>query len=188
MLRADVTALGLVAGLLAVAPATAEEPVSGTPLYTNADLERFDVTPRSSTAGPIAPAPGEDGDWQFVADHLAREYARIDAERVAAVERQWAETGPARHEGNAYHGSGVASWGWGYPFWFDAGHGRDCRHEGRTHRPDFRDDGHVAPHDARSRITPLHARDRLVPMPRTRGADSVPGPDRPASHARGHRK
>jgi hypothetical protein len=56
-------------------------------LYTNADLERFPLLPDSEVE---AARPAAD-DWRVVTDYLQRQYARVDAERAYALERERAE-------------------------------------------------------------------------------------------------
>ncbi len=76
--RFTVAALALLAALAATAvpaqPTSHEDPVR---LYTNADLEQLDALP--GAAKPDAQA--DDSGWEFVADFIAREHERLDAER-----------------------------------------------------------------------------------------------------------
>lgn len=54
------------------------------PLYTNADLERFPQAPETAPAAVAEPGDG----WDFVREHLDREYARLDAERAYGLARR----------------------------------------------------------------------------------------------------
>ena len=78
------TSLLLGLALLLVAPAFGD--AGETPVYTNADLEKFG--PPSETA----PVPiDEDASWEFVGDFLAREQAKIESERAADLARREVE-------------------------------------------------------------------------------------------------
>lgn len=78
--------LGLIAALCA-APAGAAclaqaADDAGVRVYTNDDLEPLPESPP-----PPATEPEDRDGWAFVADHLEREYARIDAQRGYELER-----------------------------------------------------------------------------------------------------
>jgi hypothetical protein len=161
----SVRSLRVAVALLAVAPAVAEPP-----LYTNADLERYGA-PTATPPAPVAPDPGAGEGWKFVADHLAREYQRIEAERDARwAEAQVVATGEEPVYGCAApwlsHACGLR---WSAP---------SCHPPRRHHRgfrpPTAEQAGRIPPLHARGPIVPLHARGRIAPLPTTRGEDSFP--------------
>ncbi len=86
--RLAVAPLALLAAFAATAvpaqPASHEDPVR---LYTNADLEQLDALP--GAAKPDAQA--DDSGWEFVADFIAREHRRLDAERPYELNRRLVE-------------------------------------------------------------------------------------------------
>lgn len=176
------TALAL-AWLLAIGttPATSADgsPVGASEprLYTNADLERH--AGPAGAAPAVAREPGAEAGWQFVADHLAREYRHLEIEREMTIERQRAEAEAGRLEANASEAGAWLPWNlapacsgpWGrYGPWRP-------RQPRAGHTPTRgADEGsdRSRPVPSRDRITPLHARSRIAPMPTTRGEDAVP--------------
>ena len=138
------------------------EPVEPVRVYTNADLERFG--PPSGDAEPVA--VDDDRGWEFVTEFLAREHARLDAERSHELERRRAaieEEVAARPRARpTYY----------YPYY-----GYGYVHVGRHHR------GHrfktVGTTTVGGRIVPLHARPTLVEVQRAKairrsGTDAFP--------------
>ena len=85
--------------------ASNEDPV---PLYTNADLVKLDPIP----VGAKPDAQNDDSGWEFVADFIAREHARLDAERSHELSRRWVDI---EEQENERRGIGFASY-FGYPF------------------------------------------------------------------------
>jgi hypothetical protein len=72
--------LGLILAALLPAPWVAAEPEVH--VYTNADLQRFELP---GETGEPDPQPVET--WGYVVDYLEREWARIDADRSHDLER-----------------------------------------------------------------------------------------------------
>ena len=62
------------------------------PLYTNADLEQFGAP--ENPVSPPPPAEDAERQWDFVQEHLDREYSRIDADRRLWTRRS---CGPGSH-------------------------------------------------------------------------------------------
>jgi hypothetical protein len=65
-------------------PITDGDEVEPVRVYTNADLERFGRV----GVDPTPPAPDDGAEWAFVTEFLAREHARLDAERSLELERR----------------------------------------------------------------------------------------------------
>ena len=86
--RFTVAPLALLAAFAATAvlahPASHEDPVR---FYTNADLQELEPLPVA--AKPDVPA--DDSGWEFVADFIAREHERLDAERSHELNRRWVD-------------------------------------------------------------------------------------------------
>ena len=82
---------------VAAEAASHEHPVR---LYTNADLEPLD--PLSVAAKPDAQAV--DSGWEFVADFIAREHERLDAERSYELKRRWVDIEEEESAVRRYYG------------------------------------------------------------------------------------
>jgi hypothetical protein len=167
-----------VLALLAPGNGRSEEPEE-VPLYTNADLERFEVPASSPPTKPRDP----DADWKFVQEHLDRQARLADAEADRELEQRWAE---AEIEASRDDDDRYLSAIWGAGGWCldrSCSWSRGWRHH--TARPphvryDSRDDhrGRIVPLHARSQIVPLHARGRIAPMPKTKAEDAFPSRSR----------
>jgi hypothetical protein len=144
-----------------------DEPVR---VYTNADLERF---------GPPSPGPepatvGDDRGWEFVREFLAREHARLDAERAWDLERRRVEIEEER----------VLRERW-RTVWYYPGYGYTVGYPGCA--DEKRKRYHALPHGTSpgGRIRPIHAgptkaqRMRAQAIRRS-GADAFPERGRPA--------
>jgi hypothetical protein len=152
--RLTVALLALLAACVATA-VSAETPVR---VYTNADL-----VPVDAVSLEVSEAADESG-WEFVAEFIAREHQRLDAERSHELDRRRVdieENRRPRRGSDAYYGYPV---GYAHPY----SHG--VRKPG--HRP-------RATSGAGGRIVPLHARPTPAQVHRTRaiqrsGADAFP--------------
>jgi hypothetical protein len=142
-------------------------------VYTNADLERLGPLPVASE--PVA-ANDDDAAWEFVAEFLAREHARLDAARAHDLDRRQVDLEEESVTRRRSYGTYV------YPHHYPY---RGHRYGDRRHRP-----GNGLPHvgtpsSLGGRIVPLHARPTLAQAQRAKaiqrsGTDAFPSNARSA--------
>ncbi len=163
--RFTVAPLTLLAAFAATAvpaqPTSHEDPVR---LYTNADLEQPDPLPVA--AKPDQPA--DDGRWEFVADFIAREHDRLDAERSHELNRRLVDIEEEESANRRYYG---------YPFVYAQPFSPGVRKRaGRTPATTSGLGGH---------IVPLHARPSPAQVQRSKaiqrsGRDAFPSRSGPS--------
>ncbi len=138
-----------------------EDPVR---LYTNADLEELGSL-------PVAAKPGQQADdtgWDFVADFIAREHERLDAERYHELDRRLVDI---EQEETADRRD------YGYPFFYAHPYSHGVRkRQGRTRATTSGPGGH---------IVPLHARPSPAQVQRSKaiqrsGRDAFPSRSGPS--------
>jgi hypothetical protein len=157
--------------LLGAPSSAGDEPVR---VYTNADLEEL---PAPAPAAAASEGVEDELGWQFVAQFLEREHARIESERAAELERRRLEL-----EQQALVPEGRWEYGLAGVPWFDRSF--ECGDE-RRHL-------HARPGVLGRPIRPLHAGPTLAELHWQRaigrsGADAFPGNARARSPQPAHR-
>jgi hypothetical protein len=112
-----------VVGIFAAGVLVGAQEQEQVPLYTNADLEKYGPPETPNPASPATASQSADGRWEFVRDHLDREYTRIATDRRLDLEESLVQPAP-EPENVGFRISGrYGLWGYG-----DFGWGR---HRGR---------------------------------------------------------
>jgi len=129
-------------------------------VYTNADLERLGPP----SAGNQVRTGADDPGWEFVTEFLAREHARLDAERAWELARRRAVL-----EEEAALPPRI--YGWSPHAFYGHPHGRSGRHPGRRSEKGMSSRAGL--------VVPLHARPSLALTARAKairrsGTEAVP--------------
>jgi hypothetical protein len=145
--------------LLAAGPVLADEENGEVRVYTNEDLLLKYGPPPSEPAGqPVR----DDAAWDFVAEFLEREYARLDADRAYDLEHrrvELEEEAVSRRDSYAVAGYPYLPYAYGYGDGYEDRHDYGYGHDRGKHGH-HRGDHHAmrSPSPPSGFIVPLHAR------------------------------
>jgi hypothetical protein len=110
-----------VVGIVAAGAWAGAQEQEEVPLYTNADLEKYGPPETPNPAPPPPARQEDDGRWEFVQEHLDREYDRIATDRRLDLEESLVQPAPEPvddgYVGYPIYGRyglwGFGNYGWG---------------------------------------------------------------------------